>query len=157
MKLKHLQIKRFIIAELLQESMKKILILILLCSFAMVWIVGCTSTRVDSSGAIQPSSNSRLTPVPTTSKPPDLQLIESRIEPDQYGAYNYVIGTVKNNAGKTYSYVQVTINLYDKSGAQVGSTLANVNNLEPGGIWKFKAPILEQDATTYKIKDITGF
>jgi hypothetical protein len=124
------------------------IILVLFLVFALL-SAGCASTtKVDSTGS-SPSSSSTKT---------DLQLIESHIEPDQYGVYNYVIGTVKNNnAGKTYGYVQVTINLYDKSGAQVGSTLANVNNLEPGGVWKFKAPIFEKDATNYKIKEITGF
>jgi len=68
-----------------------------------------------------------------------------------------VVGTVKNNTDKEYSYVQVEINLYDDSGAQVGSTLDNTNNLEPGGTWKFKAVIMEDNATKYRIKDISGF
>jgi hypothetical protein len=128
---------------------KKVYILLVLCVFFAVFSAGCaSSTKVDSTGS-SPSSSSTKT---------DLQLIESHIEPDQYGVYNYVVGSVKNNnAGKTYGYVQVTINLYDKSGAQVGSTLANINNLEPGGVWKFKAPMIEKDAASYKIKEITGF
>jgi len=128
---------------------KTVYILLVLCVFFAVLSAGCaSSTKVDSTGS-SPSSSSTKT---------DLQLIESHIEPDQYGVYNYVVGSVKNNnAGKTYGYVQVTINLYDKSGAQVGSTLANVNNLEPGGVWKFKAPMIEKDAASYKIKEITGF
>ncbi len=75
---------------------------------------------------------------------------------DEFGT-RYVVGTVKNNTDKEYSYVQVEINLYDDSGAQVGSTLDNTNNLEPGGTWKFKAVIMEDNATKYRIKDISGF
>jgi hypothetical protein len=71
---------------------------------------------------------------------------------------SYVVGTVKNNTSKQYSYVQVEINLYDESGAQIGSTLANTNNLEAGGTWKFKAVVLEdKNVKQYKVKNITGF
>jgi N-acetylmuramoyl-L-alanine amidase CwlA len=76
---------------------------------------------------------------------------------DQFYSSKYIAGTVKNNTNKQYSYVQVEINLYDDAGNQVGSTLANANNLEPGGTWKFKAPIIEEKATKYKVKDVTGF
>lgn len=69
----------------------------------------------------------------------------------------YVVGKVKNNSDKQYTYVQVEINLYDSNDNQIGSTLANVNNLEPGGTWKFEAPIFEEKAIKYKIKGITGF
>lgn len=86
---------------------------------------------------------------------PKLEVIESKSENDKYS--RYVVGTVKNNTNKEYGYVQVEINLYDESGAQVGSTLANANNLEAGGTWKFKAPILEESAKTFKIKDVNGF
>ena len=68
-----------------------------------------------------------------------------------------LVGTVKNTTGKQYSYVQVTFNLYDKAGNQVGSSLANVNNLEPGGSWKFQAGVMEDSATDAKVKDVTGF
>ena len=69
----------------------------------------------------------------------------------------YIGGTIRNNTDKTYSYVQVQINLYDNSGAQVGSTLANINNLEPHATWRFKAIVLEDSAKTAKVKAITGF
>ena len=74
----------------------------------------------------------------------------------QDGYLSYVVGKIKNNTNRTYSYVQVSINLY-KGESQAGSTLANVNNLEPGGTWEFKAMVTNTDATSYKIVDVTGF
>jgi len=68
-----------------------------------------------------------------------------------------IVGKVKNNGSKEFSYVQVTFNLYDASGAQIGSAMANVNNLEPQGIWKFSAACLEDNFKTFKFKDITGY
>ena len=69
----------------------------------------------------------------------------------------YVVGEVRNACDKVVGYVQVTINLYDDSGAQAGSTLANVNNPESGGVWKFKTVILEDAATRFKVAEVTGF
>lgn len=86
----------------------------------------------------------------------DLELIDAQAVTGDYGVRS-IVGTVKNNTDKEYSYVQIEINLYDDSGAQVGSTLANANNLEPGGTWKFEAVILEDNATEFKVKEITGF
>jgi hypothetical protein len=130
---------------------------------AIVLMAGCASTSQPD--YVVPTS----TPTPTSIKIPtrtytptstpmeNLQLIEAHQTTGDYGV-KYIAGSIKNNAGKTYSYVQVTINLYDTSGAQVGSTLANVNNLEPGGIWKFKAVVINaDDATNFKVKEITGF
>jgi hypothetical protein len=86
----------------------------------------------------------------------DLTVIEAHFKHGQYGTRS-IAGTVKNNGSKTYGYVQVSINLYDSSGSQVGSTLANVNNLEPGKSWAFDAPILEENATKFQVMDVTGF
>ena len=58
---------------------------------------------------------------------------------------------------RTFAYAQVEFNLYDGSGALVGSTLANINNLEPGVTWRFEAPILEQNVATARYMDFTAF
>lgn len=68
-----------------------------------------------------------------------------------------ICGVVENNTDRQYSYVGIEINLYDASGVQIGSTLDNVNNLEPGGKWKFHAYVLEGEAVSYKIKNVSAF
>lgn len=127
-----------------------ILALMLIITMISAACCGASNTTVDKSGSVASGSSG------SSSTASDLQLVESHVETGDYGT-KYIVGSVKNNGAKTYSYVQVTINLYDNSGAQVGSTLANVNNLEPGGTWKFKAYWIEKDATNYKIKEITGW
>jgi hypothetical protein len=69
----------------------------------------------------------------------------------------YITGIIENKSNKTYSYVQVEFNLYDENDFQVGSTIANVNNLEPNGKWKFKAVIMEAEAKKARFKAITSF
>lgn len=80
---------------------------------------------------------------------------------DSEGSYDgfayYINGSIVNNTDKQYSYVQVTFNLYDASGAQIGTALANINNLDPNGTWKFKAMGGTQNAASYKLAEITGW
>lgn len=79
---------------------------------------------------------------------------------DKYGMSYTIEGTIKNNTDKQYSYVQVTFNLYDSDGAQIGTALANINNLEANGLWKFKASGSFGDGKTvasYKLMEITGW
>ena len=88
------------------------------------------------------------------SKKADLELIDKQAITQD--GLRYIVGKIKNNTEKTYSYVQVSINLY-KDDNLVGSTVDNVNNLEPGATWEFKAIILEDEANKHKITEITGY
>ena len=87
---------------------------------------------------------------------PPLVVSNVRSGSGQFG--NRVLrGTVHNNTDKQYSYAQVEINLYDRSGAQVGSTFANINNLEPNADWNFEAGVLEDSTVSFKVKKVTGY
>lgn len=66
----------------------------------------------------------------------------------------YIIGTIKNNSNSSYRYVEVDINLLDKEGNQVGSTLTNIENLEGFKNWKFKAVVIEENVSSFKIINI---
>lgn len=68
-----------------------------------------------------------------------------------------ITGTVINRRTRKLNYAQITFNLYDQSGAQVGSAVANINGLEPGGKWNFKATTFGTDFSTYKINELSGF
>jgi len=89
-------------------------------------------------------------------KKSDLELLDWKITTGEYGNTT-ITGRVKNNTSRELSYAQIQFNLYDASGAQVGTAMANVNNLEPNGIWKFEAVCLEDNFKTAKFKELTGF
>lgn len=91
-----------------------------------------------------------------TEKKSNLELLDWSISKGEFGNPT-IIGKVKNNRNKEYSYVQITFNLYDASDALVGTAVANVNNLEPGEIWKFQALCLEDNFKKGKYIDLTGF
>lgn len=75
---------------------------------------------------------------------------------DEYGFSYYIEGTVTNNTSTTYSYVQVTFNVYDENGSVIGSCWDNINNLEGNGSWKIKA-ICSGEAKDIKSYKLTGF
>ena len=70
-----------------------------------------------------------------------------------------ISGVYTNKADKDLSYVQVSYNLFDADGNQIGTALANTNNLADGGTWKFEAfgSAAVDQVASYKIGDVTGF
>jgi hypothetical protein len=71
--------------------------------------------------------------------------------------FGAIEGTVRNNSAQTLSHARIDINLYDAQGAHLGSTFALASNVEAGSLWKFTAPVLEQNATAFKIVSVSGY
>lgn len=67
-----------------------------------------------------------------------------------------ITGTVINRRGRTLRYVQITFNLYDDSGAQVGTALANINDLEAGGRWNFRAVAFNDRWVSFRFTKLVG-
>lgn len=75
---------------------------------------------------------------------------------DEHG-YMTITGRVKNSSSKTYKYAQITFTVTNKEGEQVASALANINNLEAGQVWKFRAVSLAAGGVKYKLGSISGW
>ena len=69
---------------------------------------------------------------------------------------SYIQGTLV--ADKDYDYLQIEIPCYDSNGNNIGSALANVNNLKEGETWKFEAMIFNK-ISKYSLQnaEVTGF
>lgn len=94
----------------------------------------------------------------TSAEPTDKYSIDGEeLSGDAYSCK--ISGVYTNKAGKDLSYVQVSYNLFDADGNQIGTALANTNNLADGGTWKFEAfgSVAVDEVATYKIGDVTGF
>lgn len=96
--------------------------------------------------------------VPEPRKAPigsNIEISQLELQPDwkftrgEYGN-TFITGVVKNT-GKAVSYAQITFTLLDKSNNQVGTALANINNLEANGKWKFRAICLNEDVSSAKL------
>jgi hypothetical protein len=94
-------------------------------------------------------------PVVTSSKPA-LQVLDYGACDGDYGS-KMICGTVVNNSDFVKSYAQVEINLYDKYGNFVGSTLDNITNFQPHSKWRFRAPISEDSTKTFIVKSVNGY
>lgn len=114
------------------------------------------------SGAVQTSDGTSVAaPVAgeaTSAEPADKYSIDGEeLTGDAYSCK--ISGVYTNKAGKDLSYVQVSYNLFDADGNQIGTALANTNNLADGGTWKFEAfgSAAVDEVASYKIGDVTGF
>lgn len=120
--------------------------LIFLLAIVVVFVENGTVSTTTQGGVAQQES----------ARKPNLELLEDKVEIGEYGN-RYIVGAVKNNRNRKYSYVQITFALYDESGAQVGTALDNISDLEAGGTWRFKAIILEDSARQYKLAELSGW
>ena len=94
----------------------------------------------------------------TSAEPADKYSIDGEeLTGDAYSCK--ISGVYTNKADKDLSYVQVSYNLFDADGNQIGTALANTNNLADGGTWKFEAfgSAAVDEVASYKIGDVTGF
>ena len=94
----------------------------------------------------------------TSAEPADKYSIDGEeLTGDAYSCK--ISGVYTNKADKDLSYVQVSYNLFDADGNQIGTALANTNNLADGGTWKFEAfgSAAVDQVASYKIGDVTGF
>lgn len=119
-------------------------------------LVGCggSSTSGADTGAASAGSAKQEQPAAPKYSVADEQLVDKG-----YGMYT-ISGTLTNNTGKTASYVQVEYVLKDADGAQIGTGLANTNNLTDGTPWKFEAFCsVSGDAApaSFELIEVTGF
>lgn len=86
--------------------------------------------------------------------PSDVAVGETHIEQDASGN-RFIAGTAKNKALTRAEFVQITFNVYNSAGAQVGNSVASVYYLRGGYEWKFRAePAVPGDYQYNEIAEI---
>lgn len=92
---------------------------------------------------------------------PELEITGTKMSVDynEYLGYSAVIkGTVKNSSNKNYSYASVEFSVYDAAGNNLGTAIANINNLSKGDTWNFEAHLLSYPSSrpvSFKLVEIT--
>lgn len=125
---------------------------------ALLVIIIAIASSGDNDSTTDNSSNVSGKVEASATKKEKFELVgEVEQETDQFATY--LKGVIKNNSGKDCTYVQITFNLYDADGNQIGTALDNINNLEADGTWKFKALGMDVDGeiASYKLAEITGY
>ena len=86
---------------------------------------------------------------------------KTHTEYSSYIGYSFTIyGVAVNNTGKDLSYASIEYSVYDENGNNLGTAIANINNLGKGDKWPFEAVLLSYPKTKpvrYKLVDITYF
>ena len=87
--------------------------------------------------------------------------ISGNVEYVSYLGYSCELsGILKNKSNYSYSYVSIEFSVYDADGNNLGTALANVNNIGPGETWRFTATLLNYPSTkptSYKLSNITAW
>lgn len=120
--------------------------------------VGPTTVRSSASPA---GSTSAAKAATTQAKPTARLTLDKGWKIDKSNQFAvYVRGYVSNNSDKPITnYAQITFDVLDKTGANLGSCLANSNSIDAHGKWKFEA-ICQGDPSEVakvRLKEITGF
>lgn len=122
--------------------MKKKLGLLIGCTLFVILAVGSIPSDQKDNVKVNDKNNQTQTSGNNSEKQPkqeekkEYEISNVKIKSDQFATY--VTGVLQNNGGKK-GYVQIMIPCYDKDGAKLGDALANVNDIEANGKWKFKA------------------
>lgn len=93
----------------------------------------------------------------TTSKSKLEEITPPEIATGEFGNKT-INGAMKNISGKTLSYVQLTFALFDSDGAQIGTAIANINNLTADSVWKYSASALTlENWTSFQLTETTAY
>ena len=89
-----------------------------------------------------------------------LSIMDSSIsvEYNEYLGYSAIVkGIAKNVTSRNFDYASVEFSVYDASGNNLGTALANINHLNSGDTWNFEAVMISFSSTrptTYKLVEI---
>lgn len=97
----------------------------------------------------------------TQAKPTERLTLDKGWKIDKSNPFGvYVKGYVSNNSDKPITnYAQITFDVLDKNGANLGTCIANTNTIDAHGKWRFEA-ICDGDpgdVATVRFKEISGF
>ncbi len=87
---------------------------------------------------------------------PTLSLVGDKWDWDNDSSFYYITGRVTNNTARQLGLAMVSFNIYDDSGAQIGTTRDLVNNLDGHGVWRFKALVAQKNFRSAKLVELKG-
>ena len=113
-------------------------------------LVVLTTTRAPKRAVVALS-----TIAPEAVAPPLLIVVGDESARDRYDE-QWLNGMVVNQTEKAYRFVQISYDLFDSSGAQIGTASLNTRGLEPHGRWLFKT-VISDHCTRFKLAKLDGY
>ena len=84
----------------------------------------------------------------------DLTLLDSSVETGASGQV-MVTGSVRNNADEQLSHVQIDIDMLNADGTLLATAYSSTTDVPPGTTWTFETPIPFEDATRFRITQLS--
>ena len=93
--------------------------------------------------------------VPEVAAPPPLIVVGDKSERDSHDE-QWLNGMVVSRSEKPYEFVQISYDLFDSTGAQIGTASAATRGLAPHGRWLFKT-VISGHCTRFKLSKLDGY
>lgn len=129
-----------------------VVVLFLMAAF-LGWII--FHDDLSGRGALTPPTNAAIGNTQDRDPASCLERGKRNSEVDEYEVATTITGTVKNNCGRDFSYVEIGFKLFDHKGNVVGTAIANQTNLKAGETWKYKA--VGEPAHSNRFDSITAY
>jgi hypothetical protein len=119
---------------------------------------GCTKEDAPIAPVAPPAAPVKAEPAVVLPPPVSaeaLSLLDFKIARNQAGK-SVLKGSVKNTSPQTIKLGTATFTLFNKKGVEIGTSVATVDNLEPGFAWTFEAQILQEGVASAKFAGFTA-
>ena len=128
---------------------------ILLATAFLLLGSGCAKEDAPPAAAAAPVAAKPIVVLPPPVSAEALTLLEFKIVNNQAGK-PVLKGSISNATPQTIKLATATFTLFNKKGVELGTSIATVDNLEPGFAWTFEAQILQEGVTSAKFAGFTA-
>ena len=136
-------------------------------SWGILWALPAAFLTLLAFGFLASSLRNRATPPPNRATPPPASassvqeapkqtaaVTVGKIEVGGNGAVNWITGEVASETSVHLQQLGIRFSLFDSSGAKVGTATDSISDLQPHGVWRFKATVWEDSTKTYKLDQV---
>jgi len=120
-----------------------------------VLLLGSGCAKEDLPPTAAPVAAKPIVAPPPPVNPEALKLLEFKIAKNQAGK-PVLKGSISNTSPQTIKLATATFTLFNKRGVEIGTSIATVDNLEPGFAWTFEAQILQEGVASAKFAGFTA-
>ncbi len=120
-----------------------------------VLLLGSGCAKEDLPPTASPVAAKPIVAAPPPVNPEALTLLEFKIAKNQAGK-PVLKGSISNASPQTIKLATATFTLFNKKGVEIGTSIATVDNLEPGFAWTFEAQILQEGVASAKFAGFTA-
>ena len=128
---------------------------VLLATAMLLLGSGCTKEDAPPTAAAVVAKPIAAVPETPPASAEALSLLDFKFERNQAGQW-VLKGSISNTSPQTIKLATATFKLFDKKGVEIGTSIATVDNLEPGFAWAFETRVPEEGVVTARFAGFTA-